>query len=140
MLKDYDLLLKKSHFLFFQYFFQRCCMSKIWSFFNFSIFSIFFQKWPQWDLANIVRNKVMKNELIWSILRSSTRDYLHGWAQCAPPPLCRIGLSYEISIYNQLLSLDCNGKVIEGFCFGYLWTTKYQSTYLRSSFMHEEVF
>ena len=57
-----------------------------------------------------------------------------------PPPLCRIGLSYEISIYNQLLSLDCNGKVIEEFCFGYLWTTKYQSTYLRSSFMHEEVF
>ena len=51
----------------------------------FQFFQFFFQKWPQWDLTNIVRNKVMKNELIWSILRSSTRDYLHGWAQCAPP-------------------------------------------------------
>ena len=51
----------------------------------FQFFQFLFQKWPQWDLANVVRNKVMKNELIWSIHRSSTRDYLHGWAQCAPP-------------------------------------------------------
>ena len=139
MLKDYDLLLKKSNFPFSNIFSKGFVWVKFDLFLIFQFFQFFFQEWPQWDLANIVRNKVMKNELIWSILRSSTRDYLHGWAQCAPP-LCRIGLSYEISIYNQLLSLDCNGKVIEEFCFGYLWTTKYQSTYLRSSFMHEEVF
>ena len=81
---------KKAFFLLFRYFFQSCPYSKIWFFSIFLIFQFLFKKWPQRDLANVVRNKVMKNGLIWSIHRSSTRDHIHGWAQCAP--LCRIGL------------------------------------------------
>ena len=41
-------------------------------FFKFS--KIFFEKWLQWDVANIDRNKVMKFELISSIHREITRD------------------------------------------------------------------
>ena len=33
-------------------------------FFDFSNFQIFFfEKWPQWDVTNVERNKVMKYEL-----------------------------------------------------------------------------
>ena len=41
-------------------------------FFKFSKF--FFEKWLQWDVANVDRNKVMKFELISSIHREITRD------------------------------------------------------------------
>ena len=85
MLKDYDLLLKKSFSFFFNIFSRGFVCVKFDLFLIFQFFQFFLQKWPQWDLANIVRNKSHENELIWSILKSSTRDHLHGWAQCAPP-------------------------------------------------------
>ena len=59
-------------------------------FFKFSKF--FFEKWLQWDVANIDRNKVMKFELISSIHREITRDNQPGGVFLTPPP-CRIGLS-----------------------------------------------
>ena len=40
----------------------------------FQIFKIFFKKWPQWNLTNVERNKVMKFELHWSIHWGVTRD------------------------------------------------------------------
>ena len=43
-------------------------------FFKFSKF--FFEKWLQWDVANVDRNKVMKFELILSIHREITRDHV----------------------------------------------------------------
>ena len=53
-------------------------------FFKFSKF--FFEKWLQWDVANIDRNKVMKFELISSIHREITRDNQPGGVFLTPPP------------------------------------------------------
>ena len=44
----------------------------------FQNFNFFFEKWLQWDLANVERNKVMKFELILSIRGEITRDQLPG--------------------------------------------------------------
>ena len=44
--------------------------------FNFS--KLFFEKWLQWDVENVERNKVMKFELIWSIHQGIKRDHLPG--------------------------------------------------------------
>ena len=44
----------------------------------FQNFNFFFEKWLQWDMANVDRNKVMKFELISSIHREITRDHLPG--------------------------------------------------------------
>ena len=71
---------EKSNFLIFFYIFSRDFGGV-----NFDFMKVLKIFWPQWDLANVVRNKVMKNELIWSINRRSIRDHLHGWAQFAPP-------------------------------------------------------
>ena len=52
-------------------------------FFKFSNF--FFEKWLQWDVANIDRNKVMKFELISSIHQEITRDNQSGGVFLTPP-------------------------------------------------------
>ena len=44
----------------------------------FKISKFFFEKWLQWDVANVDRNKLMKFELILSIHREITRDHLPG--------------------------------------------------------------
>ena len=56
---------------------------KKFPFFKFSKF--FFEKWLQWDVANVDRNKVMKFELISSIHREITRDHLPGGVRWTPP-------------------------------------------------------
>ena len=58
----------------------------------FKISKFFFEKWLQWDVANVDRNKVMKFELISSIHWEITRDHLPGGFGGPPPPPCRIGL------------------------------------------------
>ena len=58
-------------------------------FFKFSKF--FFEKWPQWDITNIERNKVMKYELNRSVHWCVTWYILPGGVRWTPPP-CRIGL------------------------------------------------
>ena len=88
--KKYDLLLKKWKNLILKKKFQRGdpLMSerpkKKFPFFKFSKF--FFEKWLQWDVANVDKNKVMKFELISSIHREITRDHLPGGFG-APPPV-----------------------------------------------------
>ena len=52
-------------------------------FFKFSKF--FFEKWLQWDVENVERNKVMKFELIWSIHRGIKRDHLQGVVRWTTP-------------------------------------------------------
>ena len=44
----------------------------------FQNFNFFFEKWLQWDVENVERNKVMKFELIWSIHQGIMRDHLPG--------------------------------------------------------------
>ena len=44
----------------------------------FQNFNFFFEKWLQWDMANVDRNKAMKFELILSIRGEITRDQLPG--------------------------------------------------------------
>ena len=56
---------------------------KKFPFFKFSKF--FFEKWLQWDVANVDRNKVMKFELISSIHWEITRDHLPGGVRWTPP-------------------------------------------------------
>ena len=53
----------------------------------FQNFKIFFEKWLQWDVANVDRNKVMKFELISSIHREITRDNQPGGVFLTPPPM-----------------------------------------------------
>ena len=48
-------------------------------------FQLFFWKMPQGVLGNVKRNKVMKYELIWSVLRGVTHDRLQVRAHCVPP-------------------------------------------------------
>ena len=71
-LKKYDLLLKKWKKLVLKKKFSKggpfevgTVEKKKFPFFKFSKF--FFEKWLQWDVANVDRNKVMKFELISSI-------------------------------------------------------------------------
>ena len=52
----------------------------------FKISKLFFEKWLQWDVANVERNKLMKFELISSIHRGITRDHLPGGGFGEPPP------------------------------------------------------
>ena len=48
-------------------------------FFRFSKFqNFYFEKWLQWDMANVERKKVMKFELILSINGGIMRDQLPG--------------------------------------------------------------
>ena len=61
---------------------------KILRFFKFS--KIFFEKWPQWDITNVERNKVMKFELHRTVHWGVTRDIPPGGVRWTPP--CRIGL------------------------------------------------
>ena len=81
----------------------------------FKISKFFFEKWHQWDMANVQRNKVMKFELILSIHRGITRDHLPGGIR-SPPPLCRIGLKLvHLALFFFLLKtalneLKCNWK------------------------------
>ena len=53
-------------------------------------FQLFVWKMSQGVLGNVKRNKVMKYELIWSVLRGVTDDHLRVRAHCVPP--CSIGL------------------------------------------------
>ena len=88
-LKKYDLLLKKWKKLILKKKFQRGDplkserLKKKIPFFKFSKY--FFEKWLQWDVANIDRNKVMKFELISSIHREITRDNQPGGVFLTPP-------------------------------------------------------
>ena len=57
---------------FFKFFFSkkrpfdvRTIEKKFCDFFKFS--KILFEKWPQWDITNVKRNKVMKFELNWTV-------------------------------------------------------------------------
>ena len=50
----------------------------------FKIFKFLFEKRPQGDLGNVNGNKVMKYELIWSVLRGVTHDHLWVRAHCVP--------------------------------------------------------
>ena len=51
--------------------------------------------WPNQELSNIERNKVMKNQPIWGIPRGLASDNQPGGSFCPPPP-CRIGLMLKI--------------------------------------------
>ena len=51
----------------------------------FKISKFFFEKWLQWDVANVDRNKLMKFELILSICGEITKDNLPGGGQKDPP-------------------------------------------------------
>ena len=51
----------------------------------FKISKFFFEKWLQWDVANVDRNKLMKFELILSIRGEITRDHLPGGVDLTPP-------------------------------------------------------
>ena len=51
----------------------------------FQNFKIFFEKWPQWDITNVERNKVMKNEISLGILQRAIQGNLLVGAQSAPP-------------------------------------------------------
>ena len=51
----------------------------------FQIFKIFFEKWPQWDITNVERKKVMNYELNRSVHRGVMRGNLLAGAQSAPP-------------------------------------------------------
>ena len=44
----------------------------------FQNFKIIFEKWLQWEVENVERNKAMKFELILSIHQGITRDHLPG--------------------------------------------------------------
>ena len=44
----------------------------------FKISNFLFEKWLQWDMANVERNKVMEFGLVSSIRRRITRDHLPG--------------------------------------------------------------
>ena len=57
----------------------------------FKISKFFFEKWPQWDVSNVERNKVMKYELNRSVHWGVTWDIPPGGVRWTPPP-CRIGL------------------------------------------------
>ena len=60
------------------------CQSGRKTFFRFFKFSkFFFEKWPQWDIINVERNKVMKYEL--------NRSVHWGISRVIPP--CKIGLN-----------------------------------------------
>ena len=50
----------------------------------FKISKFFFEKWLQWDVANVERNKLMKFELISSIHRGIMRDHLPGGVRWTP--------------------------------------------------------
>ena len=67
----------------------------------FQIFKIFFEKWLQWDLANIERNKVMKYELILSSHGGIMRDQLPREGSVTPKPRFR-DLVLEISVLKEL--------------------------------------
>ena len=88
-LKKYDLLLKKWKKIILKKKiskggpFEVGTVEKKIPFFKFSKF--FFEKWLQWDVANIDRNKVMKFELISSIHREITRDNQPGGVFLTPP-------------------------------------------------------
>ena len=53
-------------------------MVEIFFFPFFKISKLFFEKWLQWDMANVERNKLIKFELISSIHRGIMRDHLPG--------------------------------------------------------------
>ena len=61
---------------------------KFFPFFRISKF--FFEKWLQWDVARIERNKLMKFELILSIHKS--QEIIYQGVRWPPPP-CRRGLT-----------------------------------------------
>ena len=54
-------------------------------FFDFSKFQNVFEKWPQWDITSVERNKVMKNEISLGILQRAIQGNLLVGAQSAPP-------------------------------------------------------
>ena len=68
----------------------------------FKISKFFFEKWLQWDVANVDRNKLMKFELILSIRGEITRDHLPGGVDLTPP--CRIGLKFQASLIKVSVS------------------------------------
>ena len=77
---------------------------KKFPFFKFSKF--FFEKWLQWDVANVDRNKVMKFELISSIHGEITRDHLprgvqNFWKNALKPK------SRIFTIYACLYTVEC---------------------------------
>ena len=69
----------------------------------FKISNFFFEKWLQWDVADVERNKVMKFELILSIRGEITRDQLPGGVRWPPPP-CRIGLRPTEPLWKALIT------------------------------------
>ena len=83
---------KKKKNIFFKNFSDVRTVKKKFFFDFFEIFNFFFWKMPQGVLGNVKRNKVVKYELIWSVLRGVTHDHLRVRAHCVPPP-CSIGLS-----------------------------------------------
>ena len=61
------------------------CRSGRKTFFRFFKFSkFFFEKWPQWDIINVERNKVMKYELNRSVHWGVTRDIPPGGVSWTP--------------------------------------------------------
>ena len=71
-------------------------------FFKFSKF--FFEKWPQWDITNVERNKVMKFELHRTVHWGVTRDIPPGGVHWTPP--CRIGLNNLLVWKLKLFKLN----------------------------------
>ena len=84
-------LFKKDKKIYFFEFFLVSEWSKNLFFRFFQNFQLFFWKIPQGVLGNVKRNKVMKYELIWSVLRGVTHNHLRVRAHCNPP--CSIGLT-----------------------------------------------
>ena len=107
---------KRKNKYFFWIFFSGVRTVKIFFFLIFSKFSPFFWKMSQGVLGNFKRNKVMKYELIWSVLRGVTHNHLHVRADCTTPP-CSIGLNVEmLKSYNvwylDAAMLNCwNGEI-----------------------------
>ena len=86
-LKKYDLLLKKWKKIILKKKFPLMSERSKKKFPFFKISNFFFEKWLQWDVANVDRNKLMKFELILSIREEITRDHLPGGVNLTPPPM-----------------------------------------------------
>ena len=83
--KKYDFEKKINFFDFFQFFISLESQHQSSFFQFFKISKFFFEKWPQWDVSNVERNKVMKYELNWSFHCGFMMDCQHERAQSAPP-------------------------------------------------------
>ena len=81
---------KKMEKIYFEIFFFKggtlwCRNGRNFFFSVFQNFKNFFEKWPQWDITNVERNKVMKFELHQTVLWGVTRDIPPGAGPLDPP-------------------------------------------------------